>query len=293
MIRVEVSNKRIRPVNFSEFTPLFEFGLIGEYGQLPIVLGKLQGGEELVIDLAAMPHLLVAGSTGSGKSVLLHSIICSLIKSNSLVKLALIDPKRVEFGIYHDIEQLLYPIINTGEEALDVLGDLIEEMNARFALLDKVGANNIQEYNKVRDPIFYIAVILDEFADLQRSFRKGFQDYVSTLVNKARAVGIHLVLATQYPVVSVISGVVKANFASRIALKTASSNDSRVILDVNGAERLAGRGDAIINAGGLLDMVRFQTAFISRDEIEQLSNENRRKRTFKDMVADFFGIQCS
>jgi len=291
MIGIEPLKGKIGLVSFNEFAPWFEYGLINEHGCLPIILGRQRNGEELIIDLAQMPHLLIAGSTGAGKSVLLHSIICSLIRSKALVKLALIDPKRIEFGVYRDITQLLYPIINTGEEALEVLGDLIEEMNDRFILLDKAGANNIQEYNKLRDPIFYIAVILDEFSDLQRNYRRDFRDYISTLANKARAVGIHLVIATQHPVVNVISGVIKANFASRIALKTASANDSRVILDINGAERLAGKGDAIISAGGLLDMVRFQTAFISRNEIEQLTNEYKRKQTFKDAIASFFGIQ--
>lgn len=285
LVVIELLNSKIHQVMFSEFDPWFQFLLMDEYGDLPIILGRQHDGEELVVDLATMPHLLVAGSTGSGKSVLLHSIICSLIKSGRRMRLVLIDPKRVEFEGYKDLQQLLYPIINTPEQALDVLEDLINEMNERFVLLNRVGVNNLQEYNKQENAIPFIVLVIDEFADLQRSYKKEFQDYVSTLANKSRAVGIHLILATQHPVVSVVSGVVKANFASRIALKTASAIDSRVILDCGGAERLAGHGDALINAGEL-EMMRFQTAFVNREEIDKICLENQRKKRFWDKLKE-------
>ena len=275
LVCIELLNNKMQQVSFNEFDQWFNSGLIKEYGDLPIVLGKTHDGTKLVVDLSQMPHLLVAGSSGSGKSVLLHSIICSLIKGGD-IRLALIDAKQVEFQIYKDIRQLLYPVVSAPGDALDVLDDLIQEMDNRFVLLGQEAVNNIKAYNKIREPIPYIVAVLDEFSDLQRSCKKEFQSNVCILAQKARAVGIHLVLATQRPDVSVITGVVKSNFVSRIALKTASATDSRVILDLNGSERLQGKGDAIINSGNL-DMVRFQSAYISASEIEKLCEANKRK----------------
>ena len=282
LVCIELLHSKVQKVEFNEFNPWFQFELIKEYGDLPIILGKKHDGEELVIDLAQAPHLLVAGSTGSGKSVLLHSIICSLIKSDSDVRLALIDPKQVEFQIYKDVKQLLYPIVSSPDDALEVLKDLIQEMDDRFVLLGKTGTNNIKSYNE-KNKIPYIVAILDEFADLQRSYKKEFQSDVCVLAQKGRAAGIHLILATQRPSVNVIDGTIKANFASRIALKTASAIDSRVILDCNGAERLLGKGDALINSGNL-DLVRFQSAYIDMKEIEQLCSRNIRKKKFWDQI---------
>ncbi|MFA5024094.1 MAG: DNA translocase FtsK [Patescibacteria group bacterium] len=279
LICIELLNKKIQQVAFSEFDPWFKFELMKEYGEIPIILGKTHSGEELVVDLAQMPHLLVAGTTGSGKSMLLHSIICSIVKSDNRIRLALIDPKRVELKPYQNIKQLMYPIVSSPSDALDILGDLIYEMDSRFVLFNKAAVNNIIEYNKKEYPIPYIVAIIDEFGDLQRENKKEFQDSVCILAQKARVVGIHLIIATQHPTVGVISGVVKANFSSRIALKTASAIDSRVILDCNGAERLLGKGDALINSGSL-EMVRFQGCFLPTEEIDKICSDYLKKDTF-------------
>lgn len=283
LVCIELLNNQIKKVDFSEFDPWFQFELIKEYGDLPIILGKTHDGNELVVDLAQMPHLLIAGSTGSGKSVLLHSIICSLIKSDIIMRLALIDPKQVELSVYKDTKQLLYPMVNSPEEALDLLNDLIDEMDDRFNIFKEHSANNIHVYNEIKKPLPFIVAIIDEFADLQRSFKKDFQNSVCVLVQKARAAGIHLILATQRPSVDVVTGTIKANFSSRICLKVSSAVDSRVVLDANGAEKLLGKGDAIINSGSL-DMVRFQSAFADTKYIEKLCEENKRKNEWFEFL---------
>jgi len=277
LVVIELLNHQIQKVDFSDFDPWFQFKLIDEYGTLPIILGKTHDGNELITDLSQMPHLLIAGSTGSGKSVLLHSIICSLIKSDSLVKLALIDPKQVELSVYKDVKQLLYPVVNVPEEALDMLNDLIGEMEDRFVLFNEHSVNNIKAYNELCGPISPIVLIIDEFADLQRSFKEKFQSHICTLAQQARAAGIHLILATQRPSVDIVTGTIKANFSSRICLKVSSATDSRVVLDSNGAEKLLGRGDAIINSNDL-DMIRFQSAFVDNKYIEKLVQEFKRKK---------------
>ena len=275
LVCIELLNTQIHTVNFSEFDEWFQTGIIKEYGELPVVLGRKHDGGELIIDLAQMPHLLVAGGSGSGKSALLHSIIASIIKTNHGTRLILIDGKQVEFQPYQNIKQLLYPVISNAEDALDVLEDLISEMDNRFIILEKAGANNIKEYNKYGNPLPYIVSITDEFSDIQRIFKKEFQSAMCILSQKGRAAGIHLIIATQRPDCGVINGVVKANFTSRIALRTATSVDSRVILDKNSAEVLRGNGDAIINSGNF-DFVRFQSAYIGQEERAKLCEANRR-----------------
>jgi S-DNA-T family DNA segregation ATPase FtsK/SpoIIIE len=277
LVCIELLNNKVKQVSFGDFDRLFTSGGIREFGELPVVLGKTHNGGELVVDLAQMPHLLVAGSSGSGKSVLLHSIICSLIRDGAGIRLALIDPKGVEFAAYQNTRQLLYPVVSLPGDALEILDDLILEMDDRFKTFTDAKVTNIVSYNQRNDPVPYIVTVIDEFADLHRMFKKEFRNSVCTLAQKARAVGIHLVIATQYPVISVISGTIKANMPSRIALKTASANDSRVIMDCNGAEKLQGKGDAIINAGSL-DMVRFQAAYIGMKDIETLCSQHERPK---------------
>jgi len=230
----------------------------------------------MIVDLATMPHLLVCGSSGSGKSVLLHSIISSIMKSNLGIRLVLIDGKEVEFQVYKDIKQLLYPIAWTAEDALEILREMIDEMDNRYNLLTKAKVNNIKEYNKQGNLLPYIVTIIDEFSDIQRSYKKEFQTTVCSLAQRGRASGIHLIISTQRPSCDVINGVVKTNFTSRIALRTATSVDSRVVLDRNGAERLLGSGDSLLCAGNY-DMIRFQSAYIGIPDIEKICRENLRK----------------
>lgn len=244
--------------------------------QVPSILGKTQSGDNLFIDITKMPHMLIAGATGSGKSVMLHSIICSIILSNKNVKLVLIDPKTVEFSYYKDIKQLLYPVVSDAESALEILDDLIEEMEDRFTIMSKASKNNIEDYNySSNKEMPYIVVVIDEFSDLMHSSKKDFQSKIAILAQKSRACGIHLILATQRPSVDVVTGLIKANFPSRISCRVSSAVDSRVVLDRNGAEKLLGSGDALLNCG-FLDMLRFKGAFLKVDEILKVCDSNRR-----------------
>lgn len=243
--------------------------------ELPIIIGRTLFGANLILDLTKLPHLLIAGSTGSGKSVLLHSIISSLILNKNEVDLILIDPKMVELSCYGGIKNLVSPIIIEPESALKVIEGLIEEMNDRYRLLARKKVNNITEYNKKTNrKMSYLVLVIDEFADLIYSVKKEFEKALSILSQKARASGIHIILATQRPSVDVVSGNIKANFPARICFKVPSFIDSRVILDIGGAEKLMGAGDGLI-VSTQHDLVRFKGAYISLQEIEKIVKENK------------------
>jgi S-DNA-T family DNA segregation ATPase FtsK/SpoIIIE len=271
LVSVEILTKPQDMVGFSEIP------LLGSDGKLPIVLGRTHDGKDLVADITKMPHLLVAGTTGSGKSVLLHSIICSLVSNPKLnVKLALVDPKNVEFTYYKDLKQLMYPVINYADEAYAILSDLVEEMDRRFRMMAKKSAKDINEYNKKRSKkLPYIVLIIDEFADLMQVSKKEFQIKLSRLAQKSRACGIHIIIATQRPSVDVVTGIIKANFPARISCMVTSAINSRVVLDRNGAEKLLGKGDALI-CSTLYDMLRFRGAYIDQVEINEICENNKR-----------------
>lgn len=253
---------------------------------LPIILGKTQDGEDLVADISIMPHLLIAGTTGSGKSIMLHSILSSLIESTADVKLALIDPKKVEFSHYENINQLMYPVVTEAEDALDILTDLVGEMEHRFKLMSKASVTSIDAYNRKRKNKWpYVVLVIDEFSDLMHSSKKMFQKKLCMLAQKSRACGIHIVIATQRPSVDVVTGLIKANFPARISCRVASSSDSRVVLGCNGAEKLLGKGDALIKSLGY-DLVRFQGAFIDTEEVNEICETNR--RSFWSRVRNVF-----
>jgi S-DNA-T family DNA segregation ATPase FtsK/SpoIIIE len=267
LVVMEFMTKPPSAVSFNEFD-------IRKYPDLalPAIIGKVQDGEELVIDLAQAPHGLVAGSTGSGKSVLLNSMICSLIESGRNVKLALVDPKRVELTAYKDVQQLMYPIANTAQEAEVIIDDLIYEMNARFVTMAKYSVTNVRDLHKRHRPP-YIVMVVDEFADLVLSSDKEFVNKVCLLAQKSRAAGIHIILATQRPSTRIVNGGIKANFPMRISLKLPSAIDSRIILDHSGAEKLCPRGDGLI-IYGTLNMVRFQGALLDREDIHSIAAKN-------------------
>jgi S-DNA-T family DNA segregation ATPase FtsK/SpoIIIE len=264
----------VRPMDKVPFSDMSDDLIKFDKSTIPMILGKTHDGENLITDLTIMPHLLIAGATGSGKSVMLHSILNSFMLRNN-VRLALIDPKKVEFSYYNNIKQLLYPVITEPDDALCVLSDLIEEMENRFRLMSKASVNNIASFNSKKDKLPYIVLVIDEFSDLMYSSKKEFQKQVCMLAQKARAAGIHLICATQRPSVDVITGLIKANFPARISCMVSSSMDSRVVLGANGAEKLLGKGDALINSIGF-NMVRFQGAFLDTDEIEKLCVENQK-----------------
>ena len=265
--------------------------------ELPIILGKQINGEVYGADLSKMPHLLIAGSTGSGKSVGINMIIASLLYSKhpSEVKLIMIDPKKIELSFYNKLRRhylavspdLEEEIITNPQNAVILLKSVEFEMEKRYDKLAKAGVRNIVDYNqKVIDPkkrpkdtdeikhhpIPYLIIIIDELADLMITAGKEVEEPIARLAQLARAVGIHLVLATQRPSVNVITGVIKANFSARIAYQVATKIDSRTILDMNGAEQLLGRGDMLFLPTGSPKPIRIQNAFISTEEVEKLTN---------------------
>ena len=267
---IELPNPSPDIVRFTELDPDY-----ADYA-LPLTLGVMPDGNTLCADLAAMPHLLVAGTTGSGKSVALHTMILSLIGTYDADELAfvMIDPKQVELSYYTNLPHMMFEAATDLDTAIERLNWLVEEMDTRFAALSDIGVRDIATYNQrvtAGDRLPYIVTVIDELADLMLSGKKLVEDPLVRLAQKARAVGIHLIVATQRPSSKVITGLIKANFPTRIALRVASKIDSRVILDANGAEALLGKGDMLFSQGSTVQ--RLQGAFVSTDEIETLMGE--------------------
>ena len=276
-VGIEIPNRERNIVSFAELLQVDEFTEASQ--GIPIALGKDIAGEAQVVDLTHLPHLLIAGATGSGKSVCVNSIICSILyrRAPSEVKLILIDPKIVELKFYNDIPHLLTPVITDPKRAFQALQYLIYEMERRYSLLDSLGVRDISSYNaKVKrkklatEPIPYIVVLIDEFADLMATSGKELESTVARLAAMSRAVGIHLVLATQRPSTDVITGLIKANIPSRIAFMVASKVDSRIIIDMMGAEKLLGRGDMLFTSPSDPFPVRMQGAFLTEEEVERV-----------------------
>ena len=246
-------------------------------GALPISLGVKIDGTPVFADLAKMPHLLVAGATGSGKSVGLNAFIISLIKRKkpNELKFVMIDPKRIEFSVYNNQKYMYMPVITDNADASEALQLLVDEMNKRYELFEKSLTKNIEEYNEKEGNMQYIVAVVDEFSDLVLS-DKTVEKKIQILAQKARAAGIHLILATQRPSVDVVTGSIKANFPSRLAFKTASGVDSKTILDTTGAEDLVGRGDALFLAGNG-ELSRIHGAYISTEGIDEILKPYRCK----------------
>lgn len=261
-------------------------------GELPIVLGKNISGDVVVADLAAMPHLLIAGATGSGKSVCVNSIIVSLLfqKEPDEVRFILIDPKMVELKVFNGIPHLLTEVVTDPRDVVKVLKWLLCEMENRYVKLDEIYARNIAGYNqKSGEKMPYIVVIVDEFANLMAVSQKEVEEAVVRLAAMSRAVGIHLIMATQRPSVDVITGLIKANFPYRIAFQVASKTDSRTILDLSGAEKLLGKGDMLFAPAGSMNIQRIQGAFISEEEVFRVVEELK-KRGSPDYVEDIWSL---
>lgn len=275
IIRAEIMIEKQRPVPFEDISNSSDF--LKSDAKLPLILGKLRKGDSLMADLAEMPHLLIGGATGSGKSVMLQCIINSLLISKKRLLLALIDPKRVEFSYYHGLNNLFGPIAKDSESALELLRALVKEMERRFIKLEKAGARNIDEYERKMP---YIVVIIDELADLMMSSRKETQELICALAQKSRACGIHLIVATQRPSAAIITGSIKANFPAKISCKVSESVNSRIILDRNGAENLVGKGDAIIDCLEH-NFKRFKGALIEESTI--ISNVNGQERWWRKL----------
>lgn len=262
---------------FVRFLELGENSILN--APLSTVLGKDMDGEIVTADLSKMPHLLVAGATGSGKSVFINTMICSVIDRMGPedVKLVLIDPKRVELGVYAGLPHLAYPLVTEPSEAGKALRFVLSEMSNRYNLLSRNNVRNVGEYNDAvlsgkiegeKLPLFL--VVIDELADLMMVARREIEDSIVRITQLARAAGIHLVVATQRPSVNVITGLIKANMPSRLSFAVSSKTDSRVILDQMGAENLTGMGDSLFVPQGEFKPRRIQGAFISTEEVEAI-----------------------
>ena len=240
--------------------------------ELPIGIGVDIVGNPKVVDLAKMPHLLIAGQTGSGKSVGLNVILLSLLYSKrpENLKLILVDPKRVEMTSYAGVPHLMRPVVTEPADAVQVFAELVNEMDNRYKTLAEAKVRNIVSYNEIEgvERMPYIVAVVDEMADLMLTAGKQMETYIVRIAQLARAVGIHLVLATQKPIVKVITGLIKSNMPSRISYQVTFKMDSRVILDMNGAEKLLGNGDLLMTYPGSTEPERFHGAWVSDKEIE-------------------------
>lgn len=271
-VGIEVPNQKTSLVHIKDILTSEEHQRMP--GQLTVALGQDIAGHAILADLAEMPHLLIAGATGSGKSVMLNAIIASLLfRCTPLdARLLLIDPKRVEFANYSAIPHLLAPVVTNPRAAAGALKEMLREMEARFELFAGTGTRNIQGYNQLPDiePLPYIVIVVDELADLMMVAPADFEDVICRLAQMTRATGIHLVVATQRPSVDVVTGLIKANIPSRIAFAVSSQVDSRTILDMPGAEKLLGKGDMLFLPIGAARPVRAQGSFIADSEIHAL-----------------------
>ena len=287
-VGIEIPNSHRETIGLKELLESDDFQ--SGSSRLTLALGKTIDGAPYMSDLTRMPHLLIAGATGSGKSVLLNALICSVLYKSTPdeAKLILIDPKRIELGVYQDVPHLLTPVVTDPKKAAEVLKWIVYEMENRIKTLASEGVRNIDQYNNILrgaleagekkedehgeplKPLPYIMVVIDELADLMMVSSSDVEDAITRLAQMARAVGIHLALATQRPSVDVITGIIKANFPTRIGFRVASRVDSRTILDSNGAEQLLGRGDMLLLPPGTARLIRLHGGFVSEAEVGRL-----------------------
>ncbi len=279
-VSLEVPRTSREFCNFSDIAGSDEFKAVVSNGGLPVIVGADKSGNPLVLDLRKMPHLLVAGATGTGKSVGLNAIICGLaMLPPSRVRFLMTDPKFLELNLYNDLPHMIRDCMYELDEVEPVLKKIVEQMNERLRAMAKMRARNIDEYNAkcraAKQPeLPALICIMDEYAEMALEAGKNkestFQDSVQSLAQKARAAGIHLILSTQKPVVKVLDGVIKANIPARIAFQVSTGKDSEVILDEWGAEQLIGNGDALVKLPDRPDCLRAQGAFISTEQVEKL-----------------------
>jgi len=283
VVGFEVSNKTREVVLMSSIINSPE--MKKKRATLPLILGENTLGNYIIEDLAQMPHLLVAGSTGSGKSVALNTMLLSMLcrLTPDELKLIIIDPKRLEFKTYEDIPHLLFPIVTDTRKALPILQWVVHEMETRYEMMAEHGVRNIFEYQdfakrEKMDKLPFIVLIIDELADLMMVAGKEIEGSLTRIAQMARAAGIHMIVATQRPSVDVITGVIKVNFPNRISFKVTSKVDSRTILDSVGAERLLGKGDMLFLHAQTAQIQRVHGAYVSDQEIEQVVNTIRKQR---------------
>ena len=275
---VEVPNDHRESVTIKELLSDDNFKKTNH--KIPICIGKDISGNIEVIDLSKTPHLLVAGTTGSGKSVFINTLLASLLYKfhPSELRLILIDPKMLELSVYNDIAHLLTPVVTEPKKSIIALKWVCKEMERRYTLMNEEGTRNLEGYNNIAsDRLPYIIVFIDEMADLMMTAGKEVEHYVQRLAQMARACGIHLVMATQRPSVDIITGSIKANFPSRVSFQVASKYDSRTVLGEIGAEQLLGNGDMLMSKNGA-NLIRYQSAFISDNEVNKLINEIKKSQ---------------
>ena len=297
LVGLEVPNKTTALVRLRALIERREFQ---EAGDLAIALGRDVSGKPVYSDLTKMPHLLIAGSTGSGKTIAVTTVIMSLLYRNTpqQLRLILIDPKRVEFGVYANIPHLLAPVVTESSKAINALKWAVAEMERRFDIFNRVGARDIGSYHKNKEaiqqegPLPYLVVIIDEFADLMAVKGKEVEGLVVRIAQLARAAGIHLIVATQRPSVEVITGTIKANLPSRMSFSVASQIDSRTILDAPGAEKLLGKGDMLFIPPQSSTPIRIQGAFVQDSEVKKVADFIRSQSSAKESdMKDFAGEQ--
>lgn len=270
-VGIEVPNTHIGSVYFKEIIQSDEFIKAGS--KLTLALGKDIAGKPVVADLGDMPHLLIAGTTGSGKTVCVNCLIMSLLfrLTPNEVKFLMVDPKMVELAVYNGLPHLLCPVLTDHKKVSSALNWVVAEMEERYRLLAKEGVRNIEAYNVKAEKLPYIIVIIDELADLMAIAQNQIENAITRLAQLSRAVGIHLILATQRPSVDVITGVIKANFPARISFQVASKVDSRTVLDANGADKLLGKGDMLFLKPGQSKLLRLQGGYLQDKEIERVA----------------------
>ncbi|MBI5220671.1 MAG: DNA translocase FtsK [Candidatus Liptonbacteria bacterium] len=292
LVGIEVPNKSAALVRLGSLLGYQEFAAAGS---LAFALGRDVNGEPIFADVERMPHLLVAGATGSGKSILMHSILISLLYhcGPATLRLLMIDPKRVELSVYNGLPHLVHPVITENKKAIAVFRWAIEEMTRRYELLEAAGRRDIKSYNEknAKEPLPYIVIVVDELADLMSSYGREVEGSVIRLAQMARATGIHLIVSTQRPSVEIITGLIKANITHRVALQVASQIDSRTILDTGGAETLLGGGDLLYTSPQLSKPKRIQGAFVTEEEIQAVANfviEHNRVTPAEKVEIDLF-----
>ena len=295
-VGIEVPNKKQSTVHLRTLIQAEAF--MGAKSRLTCCLGEDVAGEAVYFDIAKMPHLLIAGATGMGKSVCINSLVVSLLykASPEEVKLILVDPKKVELSIYNGIPHLLVPVVSDPKKAAGSLSWAVGEMERRFGLIEAVGVRDVKTFNETTkdDPDYeflpQIVIIIDELADLMMTAPDDVEESICRLAQKARAAGMHLIIGTQRPSVDVITGLIKANIPSRIAFTVASQIDSRTIIDRGGAENLIGRGDMLFNPVGAAKPMRVQGAYVSESDVEEvvsyIRNMNQKSGSYSDEVLE-------
>lgn len=238
---------------------------------LTVTLGKDEKSKVITDDITTMPHMLIGGTTGSGKSTFLHNLLTTLMENYTTKELQLfiIDPKRVEFIDYNGLPHLALPVVTTPERALAVLQYMVKTMQKRYSMLEQAHCRSLAEYNAIHTPLPRYLIVIDELADLMNEYSKYFQHDIQRLCQLARAVGIHIILATQHPSVKVIPGVIKANIPTRLAFRTRSLSDSRVILDIRGAEKLPPRGVMLFSSPKHMDLTRVSVPNITSNQLQK------------------------